>query len=262
MKRYIKLPFLIAKACLIRILEFRSETISWSFFGLLWALMMLVFVNVIFSQVSEIGGWSKGEVLVLFTVQEIFIGVMWAFLIPGIIDFSRAVRKGDLDFLFLKPMPARFLVTFQRFEFDQYFRIAVLIFLLGVFLNNLGINLSVISLTSFLVLFLMGIIIFYSLFFSVSIISFWFINLFNLEDLFDSVLNVGKYPYSIFQGGAKFIFLYVIPIGFISAFPTQALLGNSMSLAIPIALILTIVTFSFSQLFWSFALKRYSSASS
>ncbi len=260
--RYIKIAFLIAKACLIRMLEFRSETISWSFFSLGWALLMLVFVNVIFGQVSKIGGWNKQQVLVLFTLQEIFTGIMWAVFIPGILDFSKSIRKGGLDFLLLKPISARFLATFQRFEFDQYTRLFVLGILLAIFLRDLNVELSFLGALSFTILIILGILIFYSIFFLMAIASFWFINLFNLEDIFDSMLNVGKYPYSIFQGGARLFFLYILPISFVSAFPAQILLGKQVPFAIPIALTLAVVTFALSQWFWNFALKRYSSASS
>jgi ABC-2 type transport system permease protein len=262
MKRHFKIVFAIAKNCLIRIMEFRSEVISWTFFSVFWAFLWLAFVHVIFSQVTTIAGWNEKEVLILFTVQEIFIGFMWIFILPGVLDFSRSIRKGELDFLLLKPINTRFLLTFRRFEFDQYARIGILSVLLWTFVNDLNTPVGVFNLLTFLTLFFLGAFIFYSLFFAISISCFWFIDLFNLEDFFDGISGAGRYPITVFRGGARFLFSYVIPLGFIATFPVQALLGRLDIIQIPVAIFTAVVFFVFSQWFWNFALKRYSSASS
>lgn len=262
MNRYLKIIFVNAKNCLIRIMEFRSEVISWSVFSVFWIFVFLAFVNVIFGQITAISGWTKDQVLVLFTVQELFIGCMWIFILPGVLDFSKSISKGELDFMLLRPINTRFLLTFRRFEFDQYGRIIVTLILLKIFLSNLNISISLLNVVGALLIFVLGMFIFYSLFFLIATLSFWFINLFNLEDLLDSVVNAGRYPSSIYKGGLKIVFGYIIPLAFTATFPTQILLGNENPGIFISAILIAAGMFFVSHLFWNFALKRYSSASS
>lgn len=260
--RYLKLIFINAKNCLIRIMEFRSEVISWSFFSLFWAFIIIVFTEVLFSQISSIAGWTKNEILVLVMVQELFIGFIWIFILPSVLDYSKSIRKGELDFFLIRPVNTRFLLSFRRFEFDQFLRITVLIFILNIYLKNLGIPIHFENVLLAVLLFALGLFIFYCLFFTISTLSFWFINLFNLEDFFDSVINAGRYPSTIFQGGLRIIFFYILPVVFTATYPTQALLGRFNPLSVIQIVTAAALIFFISEWFWNFALKRYSSASS
>lgn len=92
--------------------------------------------------------------------------------------------------------------------------------------------------------------------------NFWFINIYNLEDLFHEISQVGRVPVYVFQRGMRFIFTYIIPVAFIATFPVQVLLGRSDPKITVLALVLALISFFLSQKFWNFALKHYSSASS
>ena len=69
-----------------------------------------------------------------------------------------------------------------------------------------------------------------------------------------------SYPLNIYPGGLKFAFTFILPVGLAGFYPAQALLGRLDLGLIPW---LVLVTFSFltlALLFWSWALKRYTSA--
>lgn len=262
MKKYSKLILVVARQCLLRILEFRSEVISWSLVSIVWITMMLASIELIFGQIQTIAGWNKEEVLLVVTIQGLFVSCLWLFVFPSLLYFSHSIRHGELDYFLLKPAKPRIMLSFSRFEFDQYLRIIVLLALAIRFVGQLHIAINLISLVGGIILFLVGLVIFYNLFFMITVISFWSIKLFNLEELFESILGIGKYPTDIFSKGVHFIFLYLVPIAFISTFPVQAILGKGSLQLIIIGLVLVIITFLLSQWFWVFALKRYQSASS
>lgn len=260
MKRYLRLYFIFFKNCLMRDLEFRFNVIIWSLVNFLWFGFMFVNIKLVFGQVEAIGGWDENKVLLLMLVFALFQDFTWTFVMDNMDNFVRMIRKGEMDFVLLKPTKPRFLVSTRYFEFDHYPRIFLLIFLLPVFLRNLGIEPGIFDWLNFIFLFTLGIFIFYNLFFLLATTNFWFINLFNLQDLFMEMISMGRSPVTIFQGGLRFIFSYVVPIAYVGTFPVKALLEGPDLKIIFWGLLIAIILFALSQWFWNFALKRYSSA--
>lgn len=227
------------------------------FFGL-----TVVSVELIFGQVDSIAGWSREEVLLLICVHGLFFDFLWTFILQNLLSFSHYIRKGELDFALLKPVNLRFLVSTRYFEFDHWLRIIFLIFLLFKLLRRIPVQLTIFSWLNFSLLFFLGLFIFYNFYFMITTTNFWFINIYNLEDLFHEISQVGRVPVYVFQRGMRFIFTYIIPVAFIATFPVQVLLGRSDSKITVLALVLALISFFLSQKFWNFALKHYSSASS
>ena len=126
----------------------------------------------------------------------------------------------------------------------------------------MGVQATIFSWFIFGLLFILGIFIFYNLFFIFTTTNFWFINLFNLDDLFSQVIDLGRYPVHIFRGGAKLFFVYLVPVAFIATFPVQALLGKAGFEMIFIGALIALLMFVTSQWFWQYALRHYQSASS
>lgn len=242
--------------------EFRFNIFIWAIMNFLWFGLMLVSVNLIFGQVEAIAGWPKEKVLLLVLVQALFLDFLWTFVLKNISNFSRLVRRGELDLALLKPVNLRFLVSTRYFESDHYPRILLLLFLIPKFLGNLGIQPSFLAWLNFGLLFTLGLFIFYNLFFILTITNFWFTNLFNLGDLCSEMVDVGRAPVYIFRDKARLFFIYVIPTAFVSTFPTQALLGERGLEMVFVGILISLVIFAFSQWFWQFGLKRYSSVGS
>lgn len=246
----------------MRSLEFRFEVVAWSIVNIFWAFLPVVVAQLIFGQVREIAGWSRNEAIVLALFQGMFVVVLWFFVFPSVLKFSRTIRFGELDFYLLKPINARFLLSFSRFEFDNYVSFTVRLGALIIFLQQAQITVTPVAILSAIILFILGLFIFYSLFFLIATLSFWFINFMNLEDLLDSLINVGQFPTYIFDYGFRFLFFFVIPVVFVATYPTQALLGKATPELFIQGVVLAIIFFFLSQWFWNFALKHYSSASS
>jgi len=77
-------------------------------------------------------------------------------------------------------------------------------------------------------------------------------------------LNIARYPDSIFPPLFKFIFSWIVPVVIVSNIPARLLIkafGQPGPLMLQLVIGSTVV-FLLSRAFWSFALRRYSSASS
>lgn len=262
LKRYLKLYFYFWKNCLIRDWEFRFNVVIWTFMEFLWFGLFLVSVELAFGQVDSIAGWTKDEVLLLTCVYTLFHDFAWTFVLDNLNRFSEQIRRGNFDFILLKPINPRFHVSTRYFESDHYLKIVAMIILINHFLDRLQIHLSLSSGIIFFCLFFLGLFIIYNLFFIFSTTNIWFINLFNLQELYGSVIDAGRFPVAIFKGNLKHIFIYLIPVAFIATFPTQALMGKIGFEKVFLGILIAIVMFAVSQWFWKFALRRYQSASS
>lgn len=262
MRRYFKLWLTFVKNCWIAAMEFRANFFTWTIVNIGWAVLALVFVNLIFGQVTSIAGWNKNEVLLLAATQVVFISVLWFSVFPNATRFSQLVRNGDLDFALLKPISLRFLVSTRYIEFDNLSKIILAPIFFPILLRNLGISVQPLWVINFLIMFSLGIIIFYNFFFMIMTTNIWFQNIFNLENLLDSITETGKFPIDIFKGFFRTILIYLVPVAYIATFPVEALLGRVGWERIIPAIFLAVGTFALSHWFWNFSLRHYSSASS
>lgn len=246
----------------MRIFEFRSEVILWSVNNVLWGLAFLVLINMMFAQVTTIAGWGKLDVLLVMATQEMFLGLMWLQVIPSALALTDTIRFGRLDWYLTKPIHSQFMASTMKFEFDNYTRITVMALSMAVILANHHVSVTVFGIVGYILAVAIGMVIFYSIFLMFTTLAFWITTIFNLEDLFDSMLSVGKYPTYVFNGGIRMFFFYILPIVYVSTFPVQILRGNAGLVHIGIGLIIAGAFLFLSNRFWSFALKHYSSASS
>jgi ABC-2 type transport system permease protein len=76
------------------------------------------------------------------------------------------------------------------------------------------------------------------------------------------LLAAGRYPISAYPVILRFVFTLVLPVAFLTTFPAEAILGELKFNILFFGLILSSLFFIFSRLFWKFALKHYTSASS
>lgn len=262
MKRYLSLYFQFFRNCLIRDFEFRFNVLIWTILHLFWLGLSLLSIELIFGQINSIAGWSKQQVFLLVVVQSIFRDLLYALALDNFNHFSRYIRKGDLDHVLLKPINSRFFVSTRYFESDRYFGIIISFLVMFKILSNLQIQPAMTDWLIFSFLIALGIFIFYNLFFLATTTTFWLTNIFNLDELFSNIISNGRFPVQIYQGSLKVLFTFIIPIAFVATFPVQALFGQVGFNWVIYGAIIAFVSFVFSQMFWKFALKHYSSASS
>jgi ABC-2 type transport system permease protein len=246
----------------MRDLEFRFNVLVWAIMNFFWFGLMLVSVHLIFGQVEAIAGWNKDKVLLLVLIQALFFDFLWTFVLINIGRFSRLVRRGELDLALLKPVNLRFLVSTRYFDNDHYPRILVLMYLIPKFAGSLGVPPSIFIWLNAIFLFVLGLFIFYNLFFILTTTNFWFTSLFNIHDLCSEMVDVGRAPVYIFRDKARLFFMYFIPTAFVSTFPVQALLGEIGLEMVLAGVLISVVFFAFSQWFWQFGLRHYSSVGS
>src|SRR3989344_4545737 len=233
MKRYLSILVSLARYGLAQLLEYRVNFVIYSLLSIFWAFFFIFTAGLILGHVDSIGGWSKNEVLLLTATNTLFSSLLWFFVFPS-----------------------------HRFDFNPFVRIVFIILFIANIAGSLSQNIGLGQIAIYWLMLCLGMIIFYNLFYSITVLNIWFVSIFNLEDFFSSVMETGRYPLNIYKNVFGIIFSFFIPIGFIATFPVQALLGRLSFVNVLFAIFLVIISSILSQYFWNFALKRYSSASS
>lgn len=262
MLKHLRLFAVTYRFWLMRNLEFRRHVLVWSITSIVWGLLGLWMTNLIFGQVSAIAGWTQGEALLLVATQALFNSFLWLFILPSLLDLSESIRDGKFDLVLSKPVASRFLVSIRKFEFGNYGRIVVMATVMPQITKSFGINVDFFSLLGFAVMFIIGLFIYYCFFLMLTTLNFWFIRIDNLEDLFDTLVVMGRYPTQVFTSGLRLLFYYLIPLAFVATFPVSVLLKKAGWELVVVGFVIAAVFYWTSNRFWNFALRHYSSASS
>ncbi|MFM7652258.1 MAG: ABC transporter permease, partial [Vulcanococcus sp.] len=113
-----------------------------------------------------------------------------------------------------------------------------------------------------LTLLLAAAVILYSLWFVLAALSIWFVKIWNATEVLRSVLVAGRYPVSAYPPTLRLLFTFVLPVAFLTTVPAQALIGQGSWPWALGSLLVALIVLCATRLFWRFALRHYTSASS
>jgi len=176
-------------------------------------------------------------------------------------DLPPLIRRGDLDFILLKPVSSQLFISVRKFVLTS---LPALLLGLGVmFYSMWAMNtLSVGSVVLTLGLLICAMLIMYAIWTLLHTLAFWFVRIENIAQLFYAVFEVARFPVSAYPSWLRATFTFVVPVAFMTTVPASAASGiTDWALALW-APIIAMGGLWASHLFWQFALKHYTSASS
>lgn len=235
---------------------------GWAYFFLIIGTLLQLTINflffkILYLQVDAIGGWDYYQALVLLGIFNLVNVISWSTYRRGFNKLRFDIEKGDLDMFLCKPVNLR--------PFWSYFKISFIettpLFILSVFLIIYGAikSGSEINILMFLFLFVIGLVIHYSL----SSI-FASINFFKLIEasnyLMSEVTDLGKFPITIYKGATKLILSILLPILIIFSIPVQALFGQLDYQWMIITIVVAMVFYFIGKFIWKKGLDNYKSA--
>ncbi|MFP4006992.1 MAG: ABC transporter permease, partial [Spirulinaceae cyanobacterium] len=205
-------------------------------------------------------GWEWQEALIVLGIFTLLQGFAATLLVPNLNRIVRQVQEGTLDYILLKPISSQFWLSARAISPwgvpDLVFGLVIIIYA-GIQLN-FGISnylLGVIPL-------LLGFTILYSLWFMLGATSIWFVKIYNVTEVLRGLLEAGRYPMVAYPAGYRVFFTFVVPVAFLTTIPAEAMLGRGQVTGIVGAAFLAIALLVISSLWWRFALRFYTSASS
>jgi len=225
------------------------------------ALALLTFA-LIYRFTGEIGGWSLAQVTVLVGVYRIADGLIGTLLSPNLWAIAGYIRTGEMDGYLLRPVSSQFLVSLRLVNWAEAVNALIGLALIVYAGPAAGVQWSPVAIAEAAILGLCGIVLLYALWFFTVTFSFWLVQIDNLDTLFTSFFEAARYPVSFFKGGVRALLTFAIPVAFATTFPAQALLGTLDPRYLVAGVALAAVALLSTHLFWSYAVRHYSSASS
>lgn len=227
----------------------------------------LVSVGVLFAQVGALGGFGQAEVVYLYGIASVGLALA-EIATDGINDMPELVRLGTLDALLVRPAPVLIQVLGRRCRMNHVGRALQGGLAIGWALWTIGWRPGPVQ-AAMLPINLGGAVLVYAAIFVAEGAT----TIFTVQsgELFNAFsyggVEMTRYPVSIYERWLRGIFLFAVPVGYVSYFPALVVLGHPDPLGFPAFLPYTapLVALAFAGVvggYWSFAVSRYRSTGS
>ncbi|MDQ4104670.1 MAG: ABC-2 family transporter protein [Actinomycetota bacterium] len=196
----------------------------------------MVIILVLFSRISEMGGFTRREVLLIYSLAGISFGL--ADMLVGSLDkVGQLVRTGTLDALLLRPLPALTQICVSDFALRRLGKVATALAVLGYVLATSDISWTPLRVAILLITPLTGLVLLCAIWVAASAATFWLVE----GDELPNAVTYGSgmftsYPVSVFSGWLLRLMAFVIPGAFVAYYPALAILGKPDPLGLPPAL--------------------------
>ncbi len=205
-------------------------------------------------------GWSWEEALVVLGVFTILQSFVTCLLTPNLSRIVHHVREGTLDFVLLKPLDAQIWLSLRSVS---PWGLPDLLIGAGIVAWAGGrAGAEPMGLLALLPALLFAALSLYGLWFALATTSVWFVKVYNITEVLRGLLDAGRFPAAAYPPAYRLFFTFVVPVVFLTTVPADALLGRGTAPWLLGSALLAALTLLGSRLFFRFALRHYTSASS
>lgn len=225
-------------------------------FGFFWLLIISIFTFT-----ETFAGYDKYQVLFFFLTFNL-VDVLSQVLFRGIYLFSSDVRKGNFDFVLVKPVPALFLVLSRLIDLLDIIFLLPILALIGYTITLLPITITLGSSLLYMFLILLATLITFAFHVMIAAATVWSFENENFIWLYRETMTLGRFPPDILPVFLQTVLVYIIPVIIMVAYPVNTLFGLLSIGDILRAIIVTGLFLALTFLCWHTGLKKYASASS
>jgi ABC-2 type transport system permease protein len=267
-RRYTRLYIAFLRNCLRQAAEFRANFWASAITNFGWMLALVVLISIIYHNTTSVAGWSQSEMLVLYGTYTIMRGVSNTLFYQNLSQLPLFVRKGQMDWILTKPVNSQFYASLRFVELSDLGSCVggIVVVVFGDVHLHLAHPPTLATVLLFCVMLASSVVIFYSLTMLLMTLSFWLVRLDNLMVLSDTVFQIARTPidiFGVFGPAPRFFLTYILPLAFIAAMPVKELFSRVDAVGAATASILVAaIFFTASVVFWRYATRNYSSASS
>ncbi|MBI4065282.1 ABC-2 family transporter protein [Candidatus Gottesmanbacteria bacterium] len=260
--RYVKIYHKLLQLNFSGLTAYRSNFINSIISSIAWGFFSLYSIVILTSHTAYAYGWRREEILLFNGMYGIIVGIYHMFLSINMRRISHVLRWGELDLILAKPLDTQIALSFWWIDFSMVFRVLMSVGYSLWFIFLLKLTISPLQIVLTIVLALFAIILLYSIWFIALTSLIWFPNLSNLVILLFSFESLARYPKEVAQQLISYIFLILLPLTLVINTPTRLLLNHVTIPEIIELFVLSMGLLYVSRVFWKFALKYYTSASS
>jgi ABC-2 type transport system permease protein len=221
----------------------------------------LLVLQVMFRYSQSLGGWNFHQALALYGIYLLLEEFATGFLAFNIGSVPELIRRGDLDFILIKPANSQVQVSIRHVRIVGLPAFLLAFGILFYAMIELG-SLTPLNVLLLIVFLICAMAIIYAIWALLHTLAFWLVRIDNISQVFFAVFKVARFPIGAFPGAMQVIFTVVVPITFMTTVPASAAAGIldwRLGIAAPV---IALIGLWLSHRFWQFALRHYTSASS
>ncbi len=247
-------------------MEYRINFITATLYSVGQLAGSLFTINVLYARNYQFGatahdpGWSREASYLVIALFSMLDGITSSALSPNLSRIVGHVQRGTLDFILLKPLDAQVQLSTRNLSPWGF---PNMIFGLGLAAYagmRLGLPWQAYPLGFAAIL--LSIVILYALWYMVATTTIWFTKVWNATEVLRAFVDAGKYPMSAYPLAVRFFLTFILPIAFLTTVPVELMRGIHGPLFLGVEAAIAAGLLFVSRMFWDWAMRYYTSASS
>ncbi|MEX2613591.1 MAG: ABC-2 family transporter protein, partial [Gaiellaceae bacterium] len=221
----------------------------------------LAVLALVYSHTDELNGWSHAELLCLLGIQILMVGAIKIYVQPNMERVIDEVREGTFDYALTKPEDSQVLASVREVRIWQVVNVFSGLIVLGFGLSQITTDLGALDAVAFAISLLLGAVMIYCFWLVIATGAFWVVNMWHVAELFDGLVQTGRWPVGIYPGWLRFGITFLVPVAFAVTVPAEAVTSRLEWETLLLAVVFAAFLFAATRWFWRFGLRRYSGAS-
>lgn len=222
----------------------------------------LIAIALVFQYTSDLGGWTRPELLAIMGVHILLGGIVATFVQPAMREVMHQVAQGEFDYVLVRPVDPQFMVSIRKIAIWHLTDVVVGALVILWALTETGGAAGWFGAIGFVVTISCGAVIMYSLWLAMTSTSFKLVRVSEITQLIDGLYQTGRWPVGIYPGWLRGVLTFVVPLAFAVTVPAGALTDRLTGPTLAGAVVAAVIAFIATRLVWKWQLRNYSGASS
>jgi len=262
MWRYLRLYAYFVRFAFSRAMEFRADFFFRIVMDTVFYAVHIGFFKLIFLHTPSLAGWKEAEVIVFVSGFFVVDALIMTLFSNNLWWLPQLINRGDLDYYLVRPVSSLFFVSFRDFAANSFMNLLIACGILGWAIWNYAAPLSTASVALYLVMLLVGAMLYFSIQMLLLLPVFWTHSGEGFRAIGWQLGNFMGQPDRIFTGWTRRVLVTVVPAAVVASFPARLLLEGFQWSVLLHMLGVSLAFWILLIWLWNRALKNYSSASS
>lgn len=259
---YIRIWLASIRYSVVRTMMFRFDFILWVIVDVAWMSVNILVIEVVFSHVESMAGWSKHEMLLLVGISVLIMRLFMTFFMSNLFQVDRNVRMGTFDFYLAQPGNPLFMISTRKIELDGVLNSIFAVGIIVYALRQMEVSPGPVDVLAFCFMIFCGLVVHYSTVVMIVSLSFWIVRIEGVEMGYFTLFDFSRLPRAAVTGVMSLVFVYFFPAIIVSNFPAEALLSGPNIIHLAWLAAMALAWFAAAVSLFNLGLSRYTSASS
>lgn len=224
-------------------------------------------VYFIFNRIPSLRGWSLAEVALLYGLAATAFAIE-EFIGRGFDVFHRKVVSGDFDLVLTRPWGTLFQILADEFPVRRLGRLGQGVLVLAFAAHSVGLRWTWPKALYLPVVLVSGCALYLAVIIAQATTCFWTVQAVEFANIFTyGGIEMASYPLEIYADWFRMLFIFIVPLAFVSYFPALYLLDKPDPLGFPtwFAYLTPPVCFAvlgLAVILWRYGVRHYQSTGS